>query len=96
MPLRHPVGVRPDNHLAFINRLSNSKRNRPILFETAGAELGIRHKFIRPYLPCLIGKVERSHREDQKRFYCIGETIYSNSLLVHNRLSNNFPMRPPA
>ena len=32
------------------------------------ARLGIRHKLIRPYTPRHNGKVERSHREDQRRF----------------------------
>ena len=41
----------------------------PTLFEKTAAELNIRHKLIRPYTPRHNGKVERSHREDQKRFY---------------------------
>ena len=40
----------------------------PTLFETTAAQLGIHHKLIRPYTPRHNGKVERSHREDQKRF----------------------------
>ena len=48
---------------------SNSKRDLPTLFEATAAELDIRHKLIRPYTPRHNGKVERSHREDQKRFY---------------------------
>ena len=44
------------------------------------------------------GKVERSHREDQKRFYSC-HAFYSlddfaKQLAVHNRRSNNLPMRP--
>ena len=38
----------------------------PALFETAAAQLGIRHKLIRAYTPRHNGKVERSHHEDQK------------------------------
>ncbi len=41
----------------------------PTLFEAEAARLGIRHKLIRPYTPRHNGKVERSHREDQRRFY---------------------------
>jgi len=44
------------------------------------------------------GQVERGHREDQKRFYSY-HTFYSlddfaRQLTVHNRRSNNLPMRP--
>ena len=64
------------------------------------AQLDIRHKLIRPYTPRHNGKVERSHREDQKRFYSC-HSFYSlddfaRQLAIHNRRSNNFPMRPPA
>ena len=60
------------------------------------AELNIRHKLIRPYTPRHNGKVERSHREDQKRFYSC-RSFYSledfaKQLAVHNRRSNNLPM----
>ena len=61
--------VQTDNGFEFTNRFSNSKRDLPTLFERTAAELGIRHKLIRPYTPWHNGKVERSHREDQKRFY---------------------------
>ena len=67
-------------------------------FETTAAQLGIRHKLIRPYTPRHNGKVERSHREDHKRFYSC-RSFYSlddfvKQLANHNRRSNNFPMRP--
>ena len=60
--------VQTDNGFEFTNRFSASKRNLPTLFEKTAAELNIRHKLIRPYTPRHNGKVERSHREDQKRF----------------------------
>ena len=55
-------------------------------------------KLIRPYTPRHRGKVERSHREDQKRFYSC-HSFYSlddfaKQLSAHNRRSNNLPMRP--
>ena len=67
-------------------------------FEATAAQLGIRHKLIRPYTPRHNGKVERSHREDQKRFYSC-HSFYSlddfaKQLTVHNCRSNDFPMRP--
>ena len=90
--------VQTDNGSEFTNRFSGSKRDLPTLFEKTAAELGIRHKLIRPYTPRHNGKVERSHREDQKRFYSC-HTFYSlddfaKQLAVHNRRSNNLPMRP--
>ena len=90
--------VQTDNGFEFTNRFSNSKRNLPTLFESTAAQLGIRHKLIRPYTPRYNGKVGRSHREDQKRFYSC-RSFYSlddfaRQLAVHNRRSNNFPMRP--
>ena len=90
--------VQTDNGFEFTNRFSNSKRDLPTLFETTATQLGIRHKLIRPYTPRHNGKVERSHREDQKRFYSC-HSFYSlddfaMQLAVHNRRSNNFPMRP--
>ena len=90
--------VQTDNGFEFTNRFSNSKRNLTTLFESAAAQLGIRHKLIRPYTPRHNGKVERSHREDQKRFYSC-HSFYSlddfaKQLAAHNRRSNDFPMRP--
>lgn len=90
--------VQTDNGFEFTNRFSNSKRDIPSLFEKTAAELGIRHKLIRPYTPRHNGKVERSHREDQKRFYSC-HTFFSlrdfeKQLAIHNRRSNSLPMRP--
>ena len=90
--------VQTDNGFEFTTRFSNSRRDLPTLFETTAAQLGIRHKLIRPYTPRHNGKVERSHREDQKRFYSC-RSFYSpddfaKQLAVHNRRSNNFSMRP--
>ena len=90
--------VQTDNGFEFTNRFSNTKRHLPTLFEATAARLGIRHKLIRPYTPRHNGKVERSHREDQKRFYSC-HSFYSledfdKQLRIHNRRSNNIPMRP--
>lgn len=90
--------VQTDNGFEFTNRFSNSKKERLTLFETTASKLGIRHKLIRPYTPRHNGKVERSHREDQKRFYSchcfFSLDDFANQLAIHNRRSNNFPMRP--
>lgn len=92
--------VQTDNGFEFTNRFSNSKRDLPTLFEVTAQDLGVRHKLIRPYTPRHNGKVERSHREDQKRFYSC-HSFYSledfaKQLALHNRRSNNLPMRPLA
>lgn len=91
-------GIQTDNGFEFTNRFSNSKRDILTLFEKTAHKLGIRHKLIRPYTPRHNGKVERSHREDQKRFYSC-HSFYSHKdfesqLAIYNRRSNNFPMRP--
>ena len=90
--------VQTDNGFEFTNRFSAGKRDLPTLFETTAAQLGIRHKLIRPYPPRHNGKVERSHREDQKRFYDSHSFFslddFSKQLAVHNRRTNNLPMRP--
>ena len=90
--------VQTDNGFEFTNRFSNTKRHLPTLFEAAAANLGIQHKLIRPYTPRHNDKVERSHREDQKRFYNSHSFFsledFASQLAVHNRRSNNYPMRP--
>ena len=90
--------VQTDNGFEFTNRFSQTKKDSWTLFEQTAHELGIRHKLIRPYTPRHNGKVERSHREDQKRFYSnhrfFSASDFSRQLAVHQRRSNNIPMRP--
>ena len=90
--------VQTDNGPEFTNRFLTGRQDCPSLFEKTASDLGVRHKLIRPYTPRHNGKVERSHREDQKRFYSC-HSFYSlddlaKQLAIHNRRSNNFPMRP--
>ena len=90
--------VQTDNGFEFTNRFSNSLRDRFTLFEQTAASLGIRHKLIRPYTPRHNGKVERSHREDQKRFYdshrFFSLADFNKQLSLHMRRSNDRPSRP--
>ena len=90
--------VQTDNGFEFTNRFSNSKRDILTLFEFTAAELGVRHKLIRPYTPRHNGKVERSHREDQKRFYDThrfwSRADFGVQLAAHQSRSNSRPMRP--
>ena len=94
----HVKCVQTDNGFEFTNRFSPSKKNLLTLFEAVSDKLHIRHKLIRPYTPRHNGKVECSHREDQKRFYD-KHSFYSladfgGQLAVHQNRSNNIPMRP--
>ena len=90
--------VQTDNGFEFTNRLSHNEAKHLSKFEEALRLLNIRYKKIRPYTPRHNGKVERSHREDQKRFYDT-HSFYSladfgEQLAVHQRRSNSLPMRP--
>ncbi len=90
--------VQTDNGFEFTNRFSNSRRDLPTLFEATAAELGICHKLIKPYTPRHNGKVERSHREDQKRLYDTHRFFsladFGGHLAAHQSRSNSRPMRP--
>ena len=90
--------IQTDNGTEFTNRFT-SHRDRPTLFQARLAQHGITHKLIRPYTPRHNGKVERSHRKDNERFYAT-HLFYSfgdfaKQLQVYNRRDyNRFPMRP--
>ena len=92
--------VQTDNGFEFTNRFSNSRRDLTTLFEATAQDLGVRHKLIRPYTPRHNGKAERSHREDQRRFYAshrfFSRKDFAAQLALHNARSNNRPMRPLA
>jgi transposase len=59
--------IQTDNGPEFTSRYQGSMH--PSAFEAELAQLGIRHKLIAPATPRHNGKVERSHRSDQERFY---------------------------
>ena len=90
--------IQTDNGFEFTNRFSSSQRDLETLFEATARQLGIRHKLIRPYTPRHNGKVERSHREDQKRFYDTHRFYsladFGGQLAAHQSRSNSRPMRP--
>ena len=92
--------IQTDNGLEFTKRLaSGDKAKTPTIFEVRLNQLCIRHKLIRPFTPRHNGKVERSHRKDNERFYAT-HTFYSfedfsNQLNTYNKRDyNRFPMRP--
>lgn len=90
--------VQTDNGIESTNRFSTNKKDRLTRFELTAARLGIQHKLIRPYTPRHNGKVERSHREDQKRFYDTHRFFsiadFGVQLATHQNRSNDLPMRP--
>jgi transposase InsO family protein len=59
--------IQTDNGAEFTSRYTGAKH--PSAFESELTALGIRHKLIAPATPRHNGKVERSHRSDQERFY---------------------------
>ena len=65
-------------------------------FDIFCKKVGIEHKLIRPRTPWHNGKVERSHRNDQERFYNF-LSFYSfmdlkKQMYRYMRRSNNIPM----
>jgi len=90
--------VQTDNGAEFTNRFTTN-REKPTLFQRHLNQHHIRHKTIRPFTPRHNGKVERSHRKDNERFYASHSFYsfedFSTQLKVYNRKDyNQFPMRP--
>ena len=90
--------IQTDNGFEFTNRLNWQGTKKKTMFENKLEELGIRHKLIKPKTPRHNGKVERSHRKDQERFYynkvfCSFED-FKNRLKYWEKVYNNFPMKP--
>ena len=90
--------VQTDNGFEFTNRLNAQNNNKKTMFENKLEELGIRHKLIKPRTPRHNGKVERSHRKDQERFYYdrvfISFEDFKEKLRHWNREYNKFTMKP--
>lgn len=92
--------IQTDNGFEFTNRLNwnSAIRKKRTLFEKVLEELRIEYRKIKPYTPKENGKVERSHRKDQERFY-YKKVFYSLEDLRKRGAEwrkeyNNFPMRP--
>ena len=89
-----PLILQTDNGGEFTFQ---SKSNRVHLLDEFCEKLNISHKCIRPRTPQHNGKVERSHRNDQERFYNHMKFYSYDDLLIQmkrylNR-SNNIPMQ---
>lgn len=87
--------VRTDNGLDFTNRLISNKLT---LFERYLKKCNINHDLIKPYTPKHNGKVERSHRKDNERFYRNRRFISLEDAKKQARIYlhqyNNFPIAP--
>jgi len=91
--------VQTDNGPEFTKRFQANSLSDLTLFQKRLAEHGIRHKQIKPFTPRHNGKVERSHRKDNERFYATHSFYsfedFSRQLQIYNRREyNHFPMRP--
>ena len=90
--------IRTDNGTEFTKRLISNDPNDITMFELGLKKNGIHHDLIKPYTPKHNGKVERSHRKDNERFYNC-HRFYSledanKQLQIYLREYNNFPMQP--
>lgn len=92
--------IQTDNGLEFTNRLSWNAftKNKKTMFEKTLEIMEIEYKTIKPHTPKENGRVERSHRKDQERFYynkvfCSLEDLRNRGKYWRQEY-NNFPMRP--
>lgn len=89
-----PKIVQTDNGTEFTNTVKTDKIHN---FDATCNELNIIHQLIRPRTPRHNGKVERSHRNDQERFYNFIHFYSYDDLKIqmkrYLRRSNNIPMQ---
>ena len=88
-----PETIQTDNGGEFTH---TAKTNRIHPFDRLCAQLHITHKLLRPRTPWHNGKVERSHRNDQERFYNYLKFYSYEDLLLqmkrYLRRANRIPM----
>lgn len=87
-----PTIIQTDNGFEFTHN-KNTKMIHPL--DRLCKTLGINHQLIRPYTPRHNGKVERSHRNDNQRFYST-LSFYSladlnKQMKAYLKRSNNIP-----
>lgn len=69
------LAIKTDNHATFTNYYTGTNKRSDLLVKSLHAldvacrERGIKHYLIDPGKPAQNGTVERSHREDQEKFY---------------------------
>ena len=95
--------VQTDNGPEFTKVFHTKDQNNHSMFEVTARHLKVKLKRIKPHTPKHNGKVERSHREDQKLFYSeiirlnhpiTDEEDFKKRLKRHQDKTNNRPMRP--
>lgn len=95
--------VQIDNGTEFTKQFMAKETNNHSMFEVTAKRLKVKVKRIKPHTPKHNGKVERSHREDQKLLYSeiirtgkliTDENDFKRRLKRHQDKTNNRPMRP--
>ncbi|MEK7106811.1 MAG: integrase core domain-containing protein [Patescibacteria group bacterium] len=77
------LAIKTDNHSTFTNYYTGTNKRSDLLVKSLHAldvacrERGIKHYLIDPGKPAQNGTVERSHREDQEKFY--DETVFASA-----------------
>ena len=90
------LAIKTDNHATFTNYYTGTNKRSDLLVKSLHAldarcrELGIKHYLIDPGKPAQNGAVERSHREDQEKFYDQMNFVSVDDLLYHIRLWNMY------
>ena len=89
-----PKEIQTDNGIEFTYNKADIKKEHPL--ERILKELGIKHHKIQPRTPEHNGKVERSHRNDNERFYSYLKFYSLEDLREQGKRylkrSNNIPM----
>ena len=91
--------VQTDNGAEFTKRFTQPGKETLTMFQRTLRNNDICHKLIKPFTPRHNGKVERSHRKDNERFYATHKFYsfedFSKQLQQYNyRDYNRFPMCP--
>lgn len=89
-----PEEIQTDNGIEFTYNKADVKKEHPMDIQLN--ELNVKHHKIRPRTPQHNGKVERSHRNDNERFYSYLKFYDFNDLkkqgYLYLKRSNNIPM----
>ena len=93
------LAIKTDNHATFTNYYTGTNKRSDLLVKSLHAldaacrERGIKHYLIDPGKPAQNGTVERSHREDQEKFYDVNKfkslTDLRKKIAVWNNYYNN-------
>lgn len=90
------AAIKTDNHSTFTNYYTGTNKRSDLLVKSLHAldvacrERGIKHYLIDPGKPAQNGTVERSHREDQEKFYDQHKFVSVEELRYRIRLWNMY------